>query len=301
MARSWLVGGVFRCGGRVLLCRRRADRDFYPDVWDLPGGHVEAGEDDTSALVRECGEELAVHVISSAGVALLEPSPGMSFSVRVVSGWRGNPRNAAPEEHSEIGWFTAAELEALPVADRRYVPLLTGLLHPSARLEIRREDSDVWASVGALHALSQQETYTALLPVCDRPRFRPADLAEKWRARAVRESGLVLHGGWSDDQLIGFAVTTRLTPAIFELNSLHVRPDWRGRGLADWLHRAAVAHVNGQGGLELRLWVLEQNLRARRFYDKHGWRRTEDSRIVTVGGTPLPAIAYAYSLRCRGD
>lgn len=296
MDRSWLVGGVFRCGGRVLLCRRRADRDFYPDVWDLPGGHVEAGEDDVTALARECGEELSVDVVASVGVALLEPSPGMSFSVRMISGWRGTPRNAAPEEHSEIGWFSAEELEALPVADRRFVPLLAGLLRPSARLEIRREVSDVWTSVGGLHALSQQETYSPLLPACDAARFRPPELVGRWRARAEREPGLVLHGGWSGDQLIGFAVTTPVTPAAFELAALHVRPDWRGRGLADWLHRAVVAHVKGQGGLELRLWVVEENVRARRFYAKQGWRRVEGSRTVTVAGAPLPAIAYVYPL-----
>lgn len=291
------MGGVLRCGGRLLLCRRRADRELYPAVWDLPGGHVEPAEDDATALARECAEELAIAVIDSVGVALLEPSPGMWLSVRMIVGWRGTPRNAAPEEHSEIGWFSADELAVLPVADQRFVPLLTGLLRPSARPEIRREESDVWESVGALHALSQQETYTRLLPPAGGSRFRPTALAEQWRARAAQEPGLALHGAWGDDQLIGFAVTTHAAPAAFELNALHVRPDWRGRGLADWLHRAVVAHVRGQGGIQLHLWVVEQNLRARRFYAKQGWRRAEGSRTVVVGGAPLPAISYAYRLQ----
>lgn len=125
---TWLVGGVLRRGGRVLLCHRRADRTSYPGVWDLPGGHVEPGEDDAAALARECREELAVDLASSVAVARLEPSPGVTFSIRLVSGWRGVPRNAAQEEHSEIGWFTAGELGALQLADRRYVPLLAALL-----------------------------------------------------------------------------------------------------------------------------------------------------------------------------
>ena len=30
---------MLRCGERILLCHRRPDRAWYPDVWDLPGGH----------------------------------------------------------------------------------------------------------------------------------------------------------------------------------------------------------------------------------------------------------------------
>lgn len=51
--------------------------------------------------------------------------------LRLVSGWRGEPRNAAPDEHDEIGWFTADELGALRLADARSVPLLTVLLRPA--------------------------------------------------------------------------------------------------------------------------------------------------------------------------
>ncbi|WP_433427484.1 NUDIX hydrolase [Nonomuraea sp. CA-141351] len=37
-----IVTAVLRDGDRVLLCHRSAGRRWYPDVWDLPGGHVEA-------------------------------------------------------------------------------------------------------------------------------------------------------------------------------------------------------------------------------------------------------------------
>ncbi|GAA2693767.1 hypothetical protein GCM10010412_085480 [Nonomuraea recticatena] len=40
-----IVTAVLRDGDRVLLCHRSAGRRWYPDVWDLPGGHVEEGED----------------------------------------------------------------------------------------------------------------------------------------------------------------------------------------------------------------------------------------------------------------
>ena len=48
--------------GRVLLGHRHPARRWYPDCWDLVGGHVEPGEAPHQAIVRECREELGVRV-----------------------------------------------------------------------------------------------------------------------------------------------------------------------------------------------------------------------------------------------
>jgi 8-oxo-dGTP diphosphatase len=48
--------------GRVLLVHRSPTRRAYPDVWDLPGGHIEAGETELAALAREMHEERSVQI-----------------------------------------------------------------------------------------------------------------------------------------------------------------------------------------------------------------------------------------------
>ena len=58
-----VVGAVIR-GGRVLLVRRSPSARFYPDVWDLFGGHVDGGESLEEALRREAREELGIEVLA---------------------------------------------------------------------------------------------------------------------------------------------------------------------------------------------------------------------------------------------
>ena len=44
----------------VLLTHRSPTRVAFPGVWDLPSGHIEAGESTKQAVTRELHEELAI-------------------------------------------------------------------------------------------------------------------------------------------------------------------------------------------------------------------------------------------------
>ncbi|SCX52009.1 ADP-ribose pyrophosphatase YjhB, NUDIX family [Klenkia marina] len=57
------VGGVVHDpAGRLLLVRRAHDPDR--GSWSVPGGRVEPGEDDATAVVREVLEETGLHVVA---------------------------------------------------------------------------------------------------------------------------------------------------------------------------------------------------------------------------------------------
>jgi 8-oxo-dGTP diphosphatase len=117
--------------GQVLLCHRSADRRWYPDVWDLPGGHVEGGEAPAQTLARELNEELGI-VIETPQVPERARITTAEFDlwVWVIDDWTGRPVNAAPDEHDAIAWFGAGELPGLPLADERYRALLVDALTP---------------------------------------------------------------------------------------------------------------------------------------------------------------------------
>lgn len=122
-----VVGALVR-QGRVLLVHRRPDKRAHPDIWDLPGGLVEAGETDLEALARELHEELGVHIttdaVSHVGERIAGPvdEPAL-LSAWLVPNWQGVPANLAPDEHDDIGWFCVQDLPPSPHVSVRVVLL----------------------------------------------------------------------------------------------------------------------------------------------------------------------------------
>ena len=117
---------------KILLGQRSATRAFYPDVWDLFGGHMEPGEGREQTLVRELKEELGITPTGWTFLETLtlslppnsnEPSGLMIVHLYLVNAWKGTPYNRQPEEHSVIHWFSLAEATQLHLADPVYPTL----------------------------------------------------------------------------------------------------------------------------------------------------------------------------------
>jgi 8-oxo-dGTP pyrophosphatase MutT (NUDIX family) len=112
-----VIGALVR-PGRVLLVHRSPSKGAYPNVWDLPGGVIEAGESELAALARELQEELGVQITTASASHLCRLNAGPAeapalLSAWLVREWRGTPANLAPEEHDDIGWFGLEQLPPL--------------------------------------------------------------------------------------------------------------------------------------------------------------------------------------------
>ena len=115
--------------GRILLAHRSPEKAWYPNVWGLPGGHLELGETSAEALVRELHEELGIKVAVPAGAALTTiRTTELILDVWLIHEWDGALVNAAPDEHDAIGWFTADEVTTLALADDKYAILFAQIL-----------------------------------------------------------------------------------------------------------------------------------------------------------------------------
>jgi GNAT superfamily N-acetyltransferase len=78
------------------------------------------------------------------------------------------------------------------------------------------------------------------------------------------------------------------------LNGLYVHPDEWETGAAALLHAAALEAIAAAHD-EAKLWCLEENGRARRFYEKHDWTPNGETRIVDYPPHPLD-LGYSLEL-----
>jgi 8-oxo-dGTP pyrophosphatase MutT (NUDIX family) len=125
-----VVGALVCRSGRVLLCHRTPSQEWFPGVWDLPGGHVQPSERAEDALARELDEELGIRIAISPQQLPVVSFLGDEFLLRiwVVTTWQGEPSNHAPDEHDEIAWISIQMARTLPMADERYRPLIEAVL-----------------------------------------------------------------------------------------------------------------------------------------------------------------------------
>jgi GNAT superfamily N-acetyltransferase len=65
-------------------------------------------------------------------------------------------------------------------------------------------------------------------------------------------------------------------PGLAHLWQLFVLPPWWGRGVAPLLHDAAISEVRTRGYDAVRLYTPSLHARARRFYERRGWRVTDE-------------------------
>ena len=72
-----------------------------------------------------------------------------------------------------------------------------------------------------------------------------------------------------------------------ELDKLYVEPAFQGRGIGGQLLEYAVSYLGAR-----RLWVLERNVNARRFYARHGFAPTGARRYEA--GTTITVVELKY-------
>jgi 8-oxo-dGTP diphosphatase len=119
-----IVAALIVRSQKILLGYRSAEREFYPDVWDVFGGHVEPGEERQQTLVRELQEELGITPTLWKYLETIsfpsDASNPVTMYLYLVTDWTGTPVNRQLEEHSTIDWFSLEQAVQLSLAHPDY-------------------------------------------------------------------------------------------------------------------------------------------------------------------------------------
>lgn len=113
-----LVHRILNGVPEAFVAKRAATKQFLPGVFELPGGHVEAGEDPVDGLRREFLEEFAAHISVGAPFATISYVDGHgAHAVEIIYFAKfTDPESEIqlnPEDHSEYRWVSLVDVPSL--------------------------------------------------------------------------------------------------------------------------------------------------------------------------------------------
>lgn len=100
-------------------------------------------------------------------------------------------------------------------------------------------------------------------------------------------------------EIVGFANlgAERDDTSLGELYAIYVQPDAWGLGIGRALMVRTLQLLRAESFSEAILWVLEDNPRSRRFYERAGWRADGGTKVEEWLGVVVSEVRYRIDLR----
>ena len=153
---------------------------------------------------------------------------------------------------------------------------------------IRRARSDDADTLLAVQRAACVEAFPHIYPPDEYP-FPDDGVRDAWR-EALADLEVEAYVAEEDGNPVGC-----VSVGDVFLRTLYVVPErWRS-GLGSALHDLALERLRERGCREAKLWTLEENWTARRFYEKRGWTLNGETRIVPFPPNPLD-VGYSKAL-----
>jgi GNAT superfamily N-acetyltransferase len=159
-------------------------------------------------------------------------------------------------------------------------------------VHIRLASADDARAVETIRILGWRAAYRHVFPPADLDAL-PID-PERWRARLhVPPPGWTTFVAEDEGRVVGFASVgpSRDEDAMGELYAIYVEPEAWSTGAGRALLAAAEEQLAREYDAGL-LWVLEDNPRARRFYERAGWAPDGTRKAEERFGVRAPEVRY---------
>lgn len=158
--------------------------------------------------------------------------------------------------------------------------------------EIRflRPDDDLCA-VSRIYEESWKYAYKGIIP----QDYLDSIPEGRWAGRITRE-GMHTLLLTENGQLAGTASFCKSRweqhSGFGEIVSIYFLPAYIGRGYGRQLFQRCTEELHAMGFSRLLLWVLEENARARAFYEKNGFRCAGEYQEIQLSGKTLREVLY---------
>jgi ribosomal protein S18 acetylase RimI-like enzyme len=151
---------------------------------------------------------------------------------------------------------------------------------------------------------SWQGAYQGLIPQAYLDGLDPAARTGRW-AKSLTESdwtygGTLIVAG-DDGVMLGFANAQACRDedsdaSVAEIWAIYLAPDAYGKGYGRELMTATLDFLAQLAYAQVTLWVLDSNVRARRFYEAAGFRADGAVKVDDGRGFPLREVRYRRAL-----
>ena len=171
-------------------------------------------------------------------------------------------------------------------------------------MRIRRATRRDANGIARVHAESWRTTYATMLPDTYLDQLRIRSLAREWRRTIeTRHTIVAVETDGKREHVVGFAQLGRgrsqnpeWRRMLGEIHMLYVEPERQSDGVGGALLRASMRALEQSNMMWMHVWVLEDNLSARRFYERHGLQADGRSRIDRFHGQQVRVVRYARAL-----
>jgi len=164
-------------------------------------------------------------------------------------------------------------------------------------MHVRRAAVADAAAIAAVHTRTWQAAYEHVFGAERLARIDASRRTAGWTR--VLESGEAVFV--AEDAAGGVVAFVSVGPAqeldgVGELYAIYALPEAWGSGAGPALMRAGVDALRDAGYREAILWVLEDNPRARRFYEREGWALDDATKEDELLGVTVAEVRYRLRL-----
>jgi ribosomal protein S18 acetylase RimI-like enzyme len=161
---------------------------------------------------------------------------------------------------------------------------------------IRRATVEDARGIAEVHIRTWQEAYRHVFPAAELDGLDVGERDERWRHN-LADPDVPTFVADEDNAVVGFVTVgpSRDPDCDGELYGIYVAPEAWGSGAGAALMVAGLGELHAHYAAAV-LWVLDDNPRARRFYEKHGWSPDGATKTGRHLGVDTAEVRYRISL-----